>query len=66
MNNNCRGHRSGHGANKYKCSSLACLSGKQWMKYLERELKKTEHGMDGLCQVNGQWRSEHLDISQAA
>lgn len=66
MNNHCHGHNSGHGGNKYKCSAAFCGTGNSYIKWLEKELKNTPHGLDGLYQVNGQWRSEHLDIKEVA
>jgi hypothetical protein len=64
INNGCKGH--GTYGNKYKCSSYACMNGKKWIGYLEKELRTTKGGLDGLYQVAGQWRSEHLDVAQAA
>jgi hypothetical protein len=42
------------------------MSGKRWIKYLVKELSQTENGLAGLYQVNGQYRSESLDLKQVA
>lgn len=42
------------------------MSQKQFLRWCERELSATPNGLNGLYQVNGQWRSEHLDVAKAA
>lgn len=54
-------HTSGHGCNTYRCSSINCMGDKKYMGHLVKELNAVPGGLDGLYQIDGHYRSEHLD-----
>lgn len=62
----CLGHKSGIG-NKYKCSSLACdtISTKRLHGYYAKDLM-ANGALDGIYKTDNGYRSEHLDVKEAA
>jgi hypothetical protein len=73
----CSGHAGySAGSNTYRCSSLACgfslvgtctpASWARKVKALVKDLSAIPGGLDGLYQVDGHYRSEHLDKKGAA